>query len=137
MSEQFLFDDFFVPEDDAGVEETVTIRGREIPIRIKKGLSLKDREEAKSKAVKTHLDPKGALQFDGFDEGAFNIELLARCIKSWPFTYGEGHPKAGQQVPVSREMVAQLRADGADAFQELITRLVQDKKEALAPFEKP
>lgn len=130
--ETFLFDDFFVPQSDAGIEELVTIRGRQVPIFFKRGMSLGDREQAKAAATKTHITPKGELVIDGFDQGVFTIELLARLIKSWPFT------RNGTLVTVSRENIVALGADVADALQTVAEKYVSPQKtEALAPFETP
>jgi hypothetical protein len=129
--EMFLFDDFFVPNDDPGVQVDVAINGRVVPIMVKRGLSLGDREAAKSVATKTRLDPtKGTLTAESFDEGAFVVELLFRCIKSWPFV------RDGKTVPVTRENILALKSSAADAFALLVQNLVQDKMEALAPFGK-
>lgn len=128
----FLFDDFFVPQSDAGVEELVTIRGRQVPVKFKRGLSLGDREAAKSAATKTHVSPRGELVVDGFDSGVFTVELLARVIKSWPFT------RNGALVTVSRENIQALGADVADALQTVAEKYVTPQKvEALAPFVTP
>lgn len=130
MSEEFLFEDFFVAADDPGVEEVVNIHGRDVPLRIKRGITLKDIEEAKSKAVKTHLSPSGQLIVDSIDEAVMTVEILVRCIKGWPFT------KDGKKVPVTRENLYAMRAEASDALQTLVQRLVSGKKEALVPFGK-
>lgn len=134
--EIFLFDDFFVPADDPGAEYNLDIRGRTIPIRVKRGLSLGDREASKAVATKSHINmTNGQIVVDGFDEGAFMIELLFRCIKSWPFT-----TKDGKAVPITRANLTQLRTESADAFAKLMNTLVgnaESKAEALAPFENP
>lgn len=129
--EMFLFDDFFVPNDDPGVQVDVAINGRSVPIMVKRGLSLGDREAAKAIATKTRLDlTKGQLVVESFDDGAFTLELLFRCIKSWPFV------RDGKQVPVTRENILALKSSAADAFALLVQNLVQDKSEALTPFVK-
>lgn len=135
MSEVFLFDDFFVPNDDPGVEQNVTVDGREVPIFLKRGLSLGDREAAKSIATKTHISESGTFVVDSFDDGLFQVELLFRCIKSWPFTYAHGGP-----VPITRGNIVSMKAHAADAMTLLVQKLVgneEAKKEALAPFESP
>lgn len=131
MSQEFLFEDFFVAADDPGVEEVVSINGRDVPLRIKRGITLKDIEEAKSKAIKTHLSPKGELVVDSVDEAQMTVEILARVIKAWPFV------RDGKQVPITRENLYLMRAEASEALQSLVKRLISGKKEALAPFEKP
>lgn len=130
----FEFDNFFITNDDPGVEEVITMRGvdgasYEVPIRVKRGLTLGDAAECRAKAVTTHFDAKGNQVVDGFDESTFTIEVLVRVIKSWPFT------KHGQPVPVTREHLRQMLAVSTEGFQPLVERFAANKKEAQAPFE--
>lgn len=135
MAEEFLFDDFFVDGNDPGVEHVMHLKGRDVPLRIKRSVSLGDREAAKSAATKTRINPQtGALSVEGFDEGALKIELLVRSIKSWPFHY-----KGGQPVPINRTTVGQLQLDAANEVDKLFNLLVgvaEVEKEALEDFEK-
>lgn len=85
-NETFLVDDFFVDDADAGVEIRPVLRGRVVPMTVKRGLNLRDREAAKAAAIKSHLAPNGQLVVDGIDEAVLNIEVLFRAIKAWPFT---------------------------------------------------
>ena len=131
--ETVLFEDFFVPADDPGVETSITVNGREVPLHIKRGLSLGDREAAKAVATKMDIDmEKGTVKLSSFDEGIFTIEMLFRCLKSWPFT------KDGVPVPITRENIRALKATAADEMSKLVNALTGGSKdEALAPFEKP
>jgi hypothetical protein len=130
--ETFLFDDFFVPADDAGVEDTVEINGRDIPMTFKRALTLRDREEAKAKAVKTVINKDGSMSVAGVDEGTFTVEILFRTILAWPFTYKDGSP-----VPVTRAILQSMIANGADALQAKVLSYMAPKREALVPFENP
>lgn len=110
MSEApFLFDDFFVDEADPGVEHTLHLRGRAVPIQVKRGISLADREAATQAAVARHVDEQGRVVIDGMDDAKLSTGLLARLIKSWPFTRADGTP-----VEVTPENVGRLIAEGAD-----------------------
>lgn len=128
----FLFDDFFVPNDDPGVEDVVTINGRDVPMHFKRALTLRDREEAKAKAVTTSVGKDGSLAVTGVDEGVFTVEVLFRAIKSWPFTFKDGSP-----VPVTRENIQAMMATSADALQAKVLSLTAPKREALDPFVQP
>jgi hypothetical protein len=132
-NETFLFEDFFIPADDPGVETSITVNGREIPLRVKRGLSLGDREAARAVATKMDIDlMKGTMKVDSFDEGVFTIELLFRCLVSWPFT------KDGVAVPITRDNIRALSSSAADEMAKLVQLFVGgNKEEALAPFEKP
>lgn len=131
---QFLFDDFFVPADDPGIEDSVTVRGQVIPMHVAKGLSLRDVQEANAKAVRTRVDPAtGNVEIVGVDQVVFAVEILVRAIKSWPFTMSDG-----TAVPVTRENLYALRADGLSAFKSIIERLTgSDTPAQLDPSEPP
>lgn len=139
MEETFLFDDFFVANDqtDPGdrVEVEITdVHGnpRIVPLYIKRGLSLDDREAAKRQAVKTRLKPNGEYEIVSMDETVFAIELLVRCIRVWPFRYRDG-----SQVPVTRENIRQFLADGADKLAAMIVGRMQKRQEQKGPFLTP
>lgn len=126
----FLFDDFFVDDADEGVVHEVTIRGRKVPITCKRDVTLADKEAAEQAAVRRHLDPTGRVVVDGIDSGVLAVELLVRCVKKWPFTF-----KDGKSVPITRENIRRMIADGAEALAQSIVEVVQAKqKEADGPF---
>ena len=133
-TEQFLFDDFFVSQDetDPGERVEVEIRGRQVPVFLKRGLSFADREAAKSQAVKTRIKPNGQPEVVSIDEGIFAIELLFRTIKSWPFTY-----RSGKRVEISRENIKAMLADGADVLAKLVIDRISKRSEQMAPFTTP
>lgn len=138
--ENFLFDDFFVPEDDPGHAVDVTMKDvhgnvRVVTFHIKRGLSLSDRDAAKAKAVQTRINPKnGQLEMVGVDESVFMIELLFRTIKRWPF---EQKDKNGKIVPVeiSRENIRLMQADAVDMLSQKVLGLLQTQEESLDFFE--
>lgn len=127
----FYFDEFF-GSDDEGIEVTLTLRGRVVPLRIKKGLTLREKAQAESIAIKRHLDPKtGRIVVDSVDEAAAAEELVARMILSWPFVTRDGSP-----VPVTRENVSKMLGGLAELMQ-LFEKMEQEGSEALAPFVSP
>jgi hypothetical protein len=125
----FFFDDFFVEADDPGVEVTVQMRGRNIPLRIARGLTLRDMAESESAAITSHIDAQGRQVIDSLDSTKAAVELLFRAIKSWPFTFRDGRP-----VPVTREHIEQMLGEGAMSLATRIKASVEAKEEALAPF---
>lgn len=134
MDEQFLFDDFFVAQDDTdpGERVEVELRGRVVPIYLKRGLSFGDKQAAKSAAVSTRIKPNGQVEITRMDEGVFAVELLYRCIKSWPFTYAS-HKK----VPVSRENIRAMLSDSAETLAKVVIDKINEREAKLAPFTKP
>ncbi len=132
--EQFLFDDFFVSQDesDPGERVEVEINGRQVPVYLKRGLSFADREAAKSQAVQTRIKPNGQVEIVRLDEGVFAVELLFRCLKSWPFTY-----RSGKRVEISRENIRAMLAEGADVLAKLMVDRIKTRSEKMAPFTTP
>ena len=130
----FLFDDFFVAQDDSdpGERVDVEIRGRQVPFFLKRGLSFADREAAKSVAVQTRVKPNGQVEIVRIDEGVFATELLYRCLKSWPFTH-----RSGKRVEISRENIRAMVADGADTLAKVVIDRMTKRQETMKPFTKP
>jgi hypothetical protein len=147
MAEIYDFDDFFLSDNDPGVEVPVKINGRTVPIWIKRALSTGDYKAAQAKAVMQSMGPDGKLTIKGMDEEAFAVELVAASIVSWPFTQKKRN-RAGQvvmdengdpirePVPVTRENVRRFLAEGTAYLQAYILGAIERKSEAVAgPFE--
>lgn len=126
--EQFLYDDFFAPADDPGVEIYPVIRGRKVPMRVKRGISLVDAGEARDLASKKALKD-GIPQVVSIDETRMNILLLKKAIVAWPFT------KDGKPVPINEKTIGDLSGVAAQAILDEIQKLMQVRQDSLAPFE--
>ena len=147
MSEVYDFDEFFIAPDDPGVEVLVPIRGKMVPIKIKRGVNLTDHAASQAKAVTQKILPNGKFDMS-VDEGAYTNELLNACIKSWPFTKAvkdaqgrvvmdeNGDPRR-EPVPVTRENIALMLRDGASYLQQVLLGMIEAKRSALPPFESP
>lgn len=127
--EQFFADEFFLDEEDPGVKVTVKMRGRDVPIYLKRGLTLEDEMAAQATALKKTITPDGKVIVQGLDETALVEEMLVRCIKSWPFT----DRKTGKSFPITRENIRKMLG-GADELAAAIKKLNQEGEAALAPF---
>lgn len=128
--EPFLFDDFFVPDSDPGVEVTIPMRGRPVPFVLKRGITLKDKEEAAAAGMTRHIDENGRLVVDGLDDQKVTAELLVRCIKSWPFTHKDGSP-----VPITAENILSLVGDAGEKLVNALMKGIDAKTEfANGPF---
>lgn len=134
QKEQFYFEDFFTVTDaeDTGDTISVVLRGREVPIVLKSGLSLGDRNAAKEKAVKKHVKPNGQIEITDIDEGLFQLELLSRTIKSWPFKYHDGRP-----VKVSKDTITAMFADNADELAKVVSSRLAKRDSDQKAFTKP
>lgn len=129
----FLYDDFFIPSDDPGIEKLVHIKGRDIPIRFKRGFSMDDIQAAKAVAVKSKVNLKtGQMEIVGVDEGKFMNELLYRAIVAWPFT-----DRNGRKVAIDRETIGELCAEGSQVFMAVLNELIGVGQQNLDFFESP
>lgn len=124
----FYADEFFLDESDPGVEVKVKMRGRIVPIFLKRGLTLEDEMAAQTAALKKRVTPDGKIVVEGIDEKALVEEMLFRCIKSWPFI-----TRQGAKLPISRENIRKMLG-GADELAEAIKKLNVEGEAALDPF---
>ncbi|GHO55527.1 hypothetical protein [Ktedonobacter robiniae] len=133
-NEQFLFEDFFVAQDatDEGDRIEVEINDRLVPLRLKRGLSFEDKAAAKAVGVKQKVKPNGEVEIVEMDEAAFAVELLYRCIVSWPFVYS-----SGRKVPVSRENIRIMLSEGAEAVAQVVLQRINKRREIKQPFTTP
>jgi hypothetical protein len=131
MAEQYLYDDFFADDSTPGVVTGVQIRGRNVPITLKRGVSFKDFSEAKEQATTMGFKPDGRPYVIKYSDGIFGIELCVRCIQSWPFD------RDGKPVPVTRESIAALGTDGVSAIVSVLMEVMSKGVEALVPFVSP
>ena len=131
MSDQEVFyaDEFFLDEDDPGIEVKVQMRGRLVPICIKRGLTLDDQMAAEAAAIKKSVGLDGKVVFQGLDEGALVREMLFRYIRSWPFT----DRKTVELLPITRENVGKMLG-GSEALMQAIKNLNDEGEKVLAPF---
>jgi hypothetical protein len=125
--ESFFFDEFF--GSDEGVEILLPIRGRSVPLRIKRGLTLREKAAAEGKAIKRSVNLKtGQITVEGIDEAAAAEEIAFQMLLSWPFTHRDGSP-----VPLTRENAAKLLG-GLDTLVGLVKKIEEEGDAALAPF---
>lgn len=129
----FLYDDFFSPKDDPGIEIRPVVRGREVPIRVKRGLSLVAAAEARHRASTHVLNRQtGMPEVVAVDETRMNILLLQASLVSWPFRYRDGSP-----VPINEETIGELLGDVASAVLSEIQAMMEGRQKSLVPFEQP
>jgi len=131
MAEHFLFDDFFVAADDPGADVAVMINGRNVPLKIKRGLTLQDIEASKAAAIKTKINAQGAPELLSVDENEFTLQVLERTVLSWPFTMADGSP-----VPINRANLEAMMMQGSQALQQLVLNMVQNRPDQ-TPFVQP
>jgi hypothetical protein len=131
MGEQYLFNDFSIT--DASEEITVPFGGREIPFKIKHGLTLLERQKASDLSVKRSIDPNtGKISIVGIDDARFAVETIVMGVAEWPFV-----DASGKAVPISRENVMKLDPMLIDELAMRILNVRAQQVVALDPFEKP
>jgi hypothetical protein len=129
----FLFDDFFVDESDPGVEILVELKGRQVPIRVRRSITLTQKEAAMQGAIQRHITDEGRVVVDGMDDALLSIGVLFAYLVAWPFTRRDGSP-----VPITREAVAALDSNFIEtALMALRAKQAAREVEADGPFVPP
>ncbi len=137
MTQELFFEDYFVDTDGAGEEVIINLKGQPVSIMMQNELSLADMAAAEAAGVKKDVNMEtGAVSVIGIDEVAAGTALLARCIKSWPFTYRDGE-SAGEMVPVTVETVSALPSEAFIQLYSVINRRVAALEASMPPFGKP
>ena len=127
---EYNFDDFFFKDDDL-LDVSVSIRGKTVPFKIKKGVSFSDIRAAQKNAVRITYKPDGSVASIDSDEGIAQLELLTRVLKEWPFKQN------GEPLPITRENLDLL--DG-QVVQQLVLKvrdIIQKGRESLDPLGSP
>lgn len=124
----FLFDEYFSGSD---IEIHIPYKGKLIPFRIKRALTLKERQQANDAAIQVNFDSKGKPNLQKNDQAAYTNEIILVGLKFWPFEYRPGKP-----VPINRETVAKLDGNLADEIAARILGAVEVDESALDPFVK-
>lgn len=134
--EQFLFNDYFSDPNDRGMEITVYHDGRWVPFRIRRALTLKEKQAANNAAIKIEFDEKGKPNVTRMDQAAFTERIVLAALTWWPFTYADGSP-----VPINRDTVAaldeHLNEEIANKALKLAQAIEEAQQVALDPFVPP
>lgn len=124
----FLFDEYFSGTD---IEVKIPFNGKLLPFRIKKSLTLQERQQANDAAIKVNFDTKGKPTIQKNDQAAYTNEILMVGLRFWPFEYRPGKP-----VPINRETIAKLDGNLSDEIAARILGVVEVEAEQLVPFER-
>ena len=133
----FLFNDYFYDPRDEGVRIIVDFKEKHIPFRIKRTLTLKERQQAQSAAIKIDFDKRGQPTVTKLDQAAYTSGVVLAALKWWPFTYPPDYEVtklAGRPVPINRETVDALDAGLNDLIANKVLGLEEVQKAALDPF---
>lgn len=123
--EKFFYDEFFVSDDDPGLEEEIEIRNRKLTVTIKRALTLEDISEARSSSIKTRMNKKtGQPELVEVNESEFIIKILPKLVLAWPFKHRDGRP-----VEISEKNLKNLKFDVAEAFAPLVKKVLEGREE--------
>jgi hypothetical protein len=127
----YLFNDYFADSSDRGLEVKIKFDGKEIPFRIKRTLTIQERQKANDAAVAFDIDETGKPTITKVDQAAFNIEIVLAGLKYWPFEFQPGKP-----VPITRKYVEALDGRLIELIAARILKIGEVQAAALDPFGK-
>jgi hypothetical protein len=129
MSKSFLWEEYAAEENDRGVEVLIPHHGEMLPFRIKRVLTIDERQRANEAGVELEIDSKGRPRLKRQNQAAFTKEVVLIGLKAWPFEY-----EPGKSVPITAKTVARLEASLLDEIASRILGIVEVNKEDLDPF---
>lgn len=137
--EPVLYDDYFSDPEDPGVETTIEHRGKLLKFRLKKSLTLDEKQLASDAGVKFELDKDGNPKITRMDQAAYTREIVFSGLKEWPFTYSN-HPNIaanlrGKPVPITRHHVSRMDGVLAEKIAAVILGQREAQQKALDPFD--
>lgn len=137
-AEAMLYDDYFTDEDDPGVEAIIEHKGKLLRFRLKKSLTLDEKQLASDAAVNIELDKEGNPHITRMDQAAYTKAIVFAGVLEWPFTYSH-HPKIaanlrGKPVPLTRYHVSRMDGALADKIAQVILGQREAQQRALDPF---
>lgn len=115
VEDQYMFSDYFSDPEDPGVPVDVIHRGKSIPFRIRRQLSLGEKQLANDAAVEFSVGENGMPTVKKVDQAAFMTEICLIAIKEWPFKY-----PTGKRVPINRQTISKLDSILAEKVSQLV-----------------
>lgn len=128
-NEIYSFNDYFVDPSAPGVEVVVRFNGKDIPFRIRRSLTLKEKQKASDAAIAFEIDEEGKPTLSKMDQSAYTLEILVAGLLAWPFEYSPGQP-----VPINRETIEMLDGTLQSEVAARILGVGEAQAKALAPF---
>lgn len=133
IEQRFIWSDYSSDANDRGIETSILWRGQEIPIRVKRALTIDERQKANKAAIQIDLDKDGKPTIVKQDQSAYTKMVVLIGLKFWPFEYSPGQP-----VPINMKTITEV--DGS-LLDEIATRILNatqpPKKAELDPLESP
>ncbi len=133
IEQRFIWSEYSSDASDRGVEVVVTWRGQSIPIRIKRALTIDERQKANRAAIQIDLDKDGKPTITRQDQSAYTKMICLVGLKYWPFEYSPGQP-----VPINMKTLSEMDGSLLDEISLRILSGTQPPTKAqLDPLESP
>lgn len=129
MSESFLWENYSTDPSDKGVEVYIEHRGDIIPFRVRRSLTIDERQKANSAAIEVKLDKDGHPTLARQDQSAYTKQIVLLGLKYWPFEFEPGKP-----VPITMKNIERLDGGLLDKIAAHILGAVEVDKGKFDPF---
>lgn len=126
----FSWEKYSSNSGDKGISIEIEWQGEMLPFRIKRVLTIDERQRANQAGVVIGIGKDGQPRIEKQDQAAFTKQIVLAGLKYWPFEYGEGRP-----VPITMKNIEALDGGLLDAIAQRILGIVQVNKEDYDPFE--
>lgn len=125
-----LYDDFFSESGDPGVETVIEHRGKMLKFRMRRSVTLGEKQDAMASSIAISLAKDGTPHIDRMDNAAFNEALVLASVREWPFKFADG-----TSVPINKDTVHKLDSALSEKIVAIVNGQAESQKEALVPFE--
>lgn len=136
-NQAILYDDYFSESGDPGAEVEVEHRGKKLKFRLRKSLTLGEKQDALAASVDITLSKDGTPRIDRMDNAAYTEKIVLAAVKAWPFVYPQDfHDKslAGRSVPINKETVHKLDGSLSEKLSNIVLGQETAQGTALSPF---
>lgn len=124
-----LYDDYFSESGDPGAEVIVEHRGKKLAFRLRKSLTLGEKQDALAASVDITLGKDGTPHIDRMDNAAYTEKIVLAAVKAWPFKYADG-----RDVPINKETVHKLDGSLSEKLSNIVLGQDAAQGTALSPF---
>jgi hypothetical protein len=128
----FLWEDYSADPSDRGVSIQIEHHGKDLPFRIRRSLTIDERQRANEAAIEIQIDKNGLPIITKQDQAAYTKEIVLIGLKHWPFEYSPGKP-----VPLTRANILKLDGSLLDKLAAAILGATEVKAEQYDPFGSP
>lgn len=128
----FLWEEYADDNTDRGVSVDIMWHGEVLPFRIKRVLTIDERQIAQQAGIEIGVDEQGRPKLLRQDQAAYTKAVVRLGLKAWPFEYEEG-----KHVPINEKTVEKLDAGLLDEIAARILGITQVRRSDADPFGSP